>query len=413
MYRDKQKLKDCTERHTEVFTQLEQAQRTLSIFISYEMSEAGMIPASDKYAGEDMKMIAMVLSRLSIYMKKSKAIFVLFCIGGVTSGLMFLYFYGNVLPFVRERSQTDFSYRKYTVTLPEAEVIFEIEDKLGSVKPAIEAVKIKKQFEAAQLDPRLTQGGYVTSYGAVMKGNYPEVYEIGTVPGNSGRPSVALPGMMVSQLYGMTSVELFGQEYEISGYDNLSDCIMMPLDTFLTITDYADSFLFITEQRLDIEEERAFIQSLEKLFPGASVESTNSSGSAVTFINMTAIIFVIYLSSLLSFMFLMKYMSERLYQENVVCAIVGASKDRILALTVIEAFVLTILCLGTAFLLHVGLYPAVFVHLNIVENIYYGPADYLAVFFMSLLATLICLIPFAARVKIGSIMDLKWRQGGK
>lgn len=115
----------------------------------------------------------------------------------------------------------------------------------------------------------------------------------------------------------------------------------------------------------------------------------------------------VYLVSAASFLFLLKYLSDKSRGENVIYAMVGASKRKVSRIILAENLLLGFFSGAVGVLLHAVFYQSFFSKMNTLENITYTPADYLILFVFTLLLSLVTAIPFLVSQSRRTIIDAK------
>lgn len=169
----------------------------------------------------------------------------------------------------------------------------------------------------------------------------------------------------------------------------------------------------VLNHKLSADESDTLADTLHQAFPAAKIESPadyreNAERSVPGELFMVS---VIYLVALASFVFIFKYMSDRNSTENVIYAIVGASKKKIMGIMALENMILAS-CSGIiGILLHVFLYEPFFSKINTLENIRYYLMDYLLVFLFTVLLSLLTVIPFLISFWRASLIESKNKYG--
>ncbi len=118
-------------------------------------------------------------------------------------------------------------------------------------------------------------------------------------------------------------------------------------------------------------------------------------------------IMAVFAVSILSFMFLLKYLMDSCKRENSILMMVGAKKIRILATTFIENTILTLSGTSIAILIHIALYDCLFSKINFYENIVYSIEDYLIIAITVLILSTVIQIPFMISYWVKNIRNIK------
>ena len=119
---------------------------------------------------------------------------------------------------------------------------------------------------------------------------------------------------------------------------------------------------------------------------------------------MISILFAI---SVLSFVYLQVYMVEKNYKEFLVYNIVGASKSTTAVSVMAEMLLLNMIAILSAIVLHVTLYDAVFCKLNTSPSVYYYMEDYMIIFLICMLWTLLINFPFMVSLYRNTISKMR------
>ena len=134
-------------------------------------------------------------------------------------------------------------------------------------------------------------------------------------------------------------------------------------------------------------------------------------GWDATFPTELAMICLVYALSLFSFMFLMKYMMETSIKENVIYGILGASKNRITGLLLLDNVCFSAFTAAAGILLHIGLKDVFFDKVSVKSEIplTYLWSDYLLLFLLSVVIAQLTLLPFLAGFRRRSLLSAKGR----
>ncbi len=115
----------------------------------------------------------------------------------------------------------------------------------------------------------------------------------------------------------------------------------------------------------------------------------------------------IFILSVISFMFLLKYLMDSCRRENSILMMVGAKKKRIVLLNLIENIILTFISSAVAVVLHIVLYDSLVTKINLYKNITYSAQDYLIIVLLAIGLSLIVQIPFIFTYWFKNIRNIK------
>jgi len=172
----------------------------------------------------------------------------------------------------------------------------------------------------------------------------------------------------------------------------------VPLATYLQYFGETDYLVFQTKEILSPEEIQAANEQLKAAFPEASATlfpdvfmETDHQMARNDQVNAA----LLYVISLVSFLFLFQYMEEQNQMENVVYQIVGAKRRQIFGMILLEVGVLAaVACLLTE-VLHAVFYEPIFSKLNMTETwITYSVKEYGVILLLTVMLALATAVPF-------------------
>lgn len=352
-----------------------------------------------------MKLLQMISSRVKQYWVNHRLIFLLFLIGGILSSVMFCYFYGNMSATMSYRTAAERWEREYEISdLPSEMTAAEILEK-------VELLYEDDRIESVAVECRLNEhpGGQemVEDSGAKHGSISAEVGNDnfalclnGNVDLNANQDGVAVPDISTRAVG--DSLTIGGKELTVIGKH--------------TSWDYFVSFAAFRELEIPVDRIGVVVVELpdfandpirallEEVFPGASIDAPDQYEVFVkesTVITMTILIFV-YGSSMLAFMFLLRFLMDANVNSTVISRIVGAKKWQILGLCFGEAAALCALVDGAGIGIHALLYDSLFSNLNKQEGLIYQPQDYLTIFLSMLCVGMVVALGFVVKYAVMS-----------
>lgn len=341
-----------------------------------------------------MKLLRLSFFRIANHIQRNRMTFCLFFVGAMLSSFVFLYFYGNAMKGQISERENNVSYRMFEVCFDENVSLREtqlhvlddygIEEAFTSCQVTLPEDLADKQFAgmpqevtAALYDWRTTQ---------------PDLFS----PDIQGKT-----GVLADKIYGndRTSIEINGIDFPIlKRLDSGSGVLYVPLATYLQYFGETDYLVFQTKEILSPEEIQAANEQLKATFPEASATlfpdvfmETDHQMARNDQINAA----LLYVVSLVSFLFLFQYMEEQNQMENVVYQIVGAKRRQIFGMILLEVGVLAaVACLLTE-VLHAVFYEPIFSKLNMTETwITYSVKEYGVILLLTVMLALATAVPF-------------------
>ena len=349
-----------------------------------------------------MKLCLIIQSRIKQYWAHHRLIISLFLLGGIMSSVVFCYFYGNSLKLMKFLTSNDPHYRTYEIWLsdefspniprPDFEIGYSDIEKLANNK-LVESVQVEAFFSQFADGRNVIEGDSAFGTGRISAfwDNKTELMMINgssdfnaepngvVVPDNSS----AIPGDVI---------RINGRELKVIG-KNKAPSYFVSYEVFQTIAE-VDHALIISKDRLNLEDD-PLRTVLEDTFPQCLIETPlarQRSYEKRAVEEMIIVICPVYLVSLISFMYLLRYLMDTTTSMVAVSRIVGARKWQIFGLCLAEALFLCCLGIAVGIGIHIVLYDAVFVHLNALTDLVYRPVDYCIVFaWMMLLSTAVAM----------------------
>lgn len=210
------------------------------------------------------------------------------------------------------------------------------------------------------------------------------------------------------------SLKIQGQDFEIIKNENI-------LDYSIPIEKYFNSKVRTSEIKICISERFSknmmfrygdFLNNLfSELYPDNKIKvitpeafyGMEDNGIQQGF----AFIMVVFIVSIISFMFLLKYLMDSNLRENSILMMVGAKKKHILIINFVENIILALFCTAVAIALHAVFYNSLFLKVNIYENITYSLQDYGIITLISVGLSIIVQIPFIFTYWFKNIRKIK------
>ncbi|MDD3260475.1 MAG: hypothetical protein PHU79_00965 [Oscillospiraceae bacterium] len=367
-----------------------------------------------------MKILELAVARIVLHFRRNKVIFLLFLIGSVTCVLSFAYFYGNMLSVKLLETRTAQNYRQYTVTLPQATAVtektlvplepygvedFRLESKLRDTFPVNQE---ERSYD--NQDMRKDTQSSAVWIEADGKQNTP----LFAIAGHTDFPDKGGNSVIMPKTYAGNpgdTVQLLGQNFLVIGLSTRTNQCVIPFTVYKQLGISTNKMELILNKKLNGAETAAVVALLQKMFPQAQVTSPKAyqalAKSAQPGETLRAA--MLYAVSLLAFLFLFKFMSDQNRFENVLYAMVGATRKQVKKVLLAENILLSLLSGTIGLTLHASLYSTVFVKLNPLGAVPYTLGDYGLLLFLILAVSLFTAIPFLVQFQHTALVDAKVR----
>lgn len=341
-----------------------------------------------------MKLLRLSFLRIASHIRTHRLTFCLFFVGAMVSSFVFLYFYGNAMKSQIAETENNVSYRMFEVCFDENVPIQEgqlhvldkygIEEVFTSCMVTLPEEIAEKQFQGSLEEVTASLNDWHT-----------------TRPDLFTQEIQGKTGVLADKIYGndRTSMEINGIDFPIlKRLDSGSGVLYVPLATYLQYFGETDYLVFQTKEILSPEEIQAANEQLKAAFPEASATlfpdvfmETDHQMARNDQVNAA----LLYVISLVSFLFLFQYMEEQNQMENVVYQIVGAKRRQIFGMILLEVGVLAaVACLLTE-VLHAVFYEPIFSKLNMTETwITYSVKEYGVILLLTVILALATAVPF-------------------
>ena len=337
-----------------------------------------------------MKTISLTLHRLKQYFLRNKLLFILFIIGGMLNAISVAYCYGNLLPIISNRDSEAPEHRKYTIRFDD---IISKEMLEGMSHP------VKENLEAFAKDSLIQGCSYECFNINTLVGDYP----FKTVSGTSEFTGVyqVLASTPADVAVG-DRVTLEGNTYQVIGIitDGIGGQYYIPTETFtkLGYVERVTRINAIASQRQDPLNDEV-MSLIYRQFPQATYAGGGYDASVdmVRSNNQIPGIVINAFISVISYIFLLRYLVDSALDETIISMIVGATRGRMTSHIFWEATLLCLAANGSGLLLHRLLYKPFFQDLNLAEALTYSSSDYATICLLLLVLSLLVTVPFSLK----------------
>ncbi|MDY4171509.1 MAG: FtsX-like permease family protein [Evtepia sp.] len=341
-----------------------------------------------------MKLLRLSFSRICGYWHNHRLTFLLFFLGAMASSFVFLYFYGNSMNQTIAIEEDDLAYHAFEVwfdgNTPVTEEQLRCLDHYGMADVQITSkAELPPELVAKTPDQAPIEVSTARENGEKL--NYPifssEQLEQG--------------GVLADKVYGtdLSSITINGIQFPVVGtVDHGAGVLFLPFDTYMKHVGQAHYILFLSTDILSRREIKQALNDLEMAFPtmdGCQGPDANMDADRESQSRDLVDTCILYVVSLLSFLFLFKYLQDQSREEAITYRLVGISQPKLFALILSEVGVLSLVACFLTCVIHMAFYPSFFSKLNMTETwIPYTAIDYLIVLGSTVLLALLTSLPF-------------------
>ncbi|MVB11041.1 hypothetical protein CAFE_17430 [Caprobacter fermentans] len=367
-----------------------------------------------------MKTFYLVFSRIKQYFKSNKLIFCLFIIGGISCAITFIYFYGNMVTVKKNSGKNDEAYRTYTIDLSSPQHVKSDELKsyfrnYGVERMEASCVVPQKELACVNIGATFTKN---TKNGFYVKTPLSGGDTMKSVKGRTqfteqelkdGERVVVIPMEFLRDNNMPESLKIQGIKYRIIGISIDTVAFYIPPSAFDRDGFAADRISVLLQQRLSEKNNQSFTEKLKRIFPQSEISGPDSviQSEEKKAPKEILMISIVYLISLISFMFLMKFMVDVNSSENIIYSLVGAAKHTVMKIIALENFVLNLFIGLFSIAIHVLLRNAVFEKVNTTAGIQYETKDYMIILLVMLAVSVLVQLPFLWNYYRNTMITLK------
>lgn len=340
-----------------------------------------------------MKALHLIFSRLISDFHRNRTMMILYFIGSVLCVLLFIYFFNNVQVLYREyqEEKQQIKNRQYIVVLKDEQQL-NIND-----FDFLKDYNVENIGAVTELDVNGDEQTMIDTFSSV---DY--LYDL--IPKNfRDKISISLTDAQMNENIVVSCSE--NDSYKINNVDfknvsvNALSGIKIPTNAFINNNFKTQKIAITLSERLNTSENSSFIELLGKNLGARyeidAVSNPLENGSS----KLNEIVFeltrlsLMYVICFIGCAFLFKYVFDMNRYENIIYSIVGASKVKVLLLMLFEVFIISVISILCAIILHISLYGCFFSVINR-EDIQYTLNDYLIISGFSVFLSVITIIPF-------------------
>lgn len=323
-----------------------------------------------------MKSIYLFINRISQYYKRNKFIFIMFILGGILNAMIFAFFYGNMLPAIKNRNSQEIQYKTYSWNATASE------NPVESIKKIKESGLFESIVATYYINFEDKKSGETETeeYAVSFEGNPPINVSKGQlkIPTNDeiivNGVSRANVGDKVTK-YGI-DFTVIGKHSDSQNYISYEKVNALPKETLMLSKVEA-----ISKIRHDLNNDPAKTEIMKE-FPNEEILAPTMAvkGDRNSSVFGMIVLCVGYAVSSLAFAFLFVFIMKSGSEENIVSIISGASGTRISLMVFWEGMIMVSVSSIIGLFLHWLLLPYFFNRININENTTYFISDYTIIF---------------------------------
>lgn len=341
-----------------------------------------------------MKLIRLSLSRVAGYITNHRLTFTLFLLGITLSSLVFIYFYGNALKTQIAEAENDANYRVFEVffeeNIPLSEDALSLLDSYGIIEVSTRCPATLPE-ELAKRTPSPTQLTVTAArYNQELLG-----YPLFTAD------QLTQFGVLIDKMYGSQLEEILINDTllpVLGTVNNGSGVIFASMETYLAAFGQTSHLSYQLAEIPTAEEIAEISQRLMEAFPenaGMIVPDFFIQSDQQQSFSELLSAALLYIVSILCFLFLFKYLLDQNRMENIICQMTGASRKQVFGMILLEVAELAGGACLIAILIHSSFYNVFFGKLNTTEVwITYSLGDYLIILVTTVILSLITALPF-------------------
>lgn len=356
-----------------------------------------------------MKILSLILSRFFNYLKINKIIFLVYLIGSIACCITFIYFYGNSVAYKVNEAKDDTLYKQYRITMSEP-ILYtdDLTEKISNDNEdeilLFSSIKIENIYNEAiitnksnNIDYFIVASVYDNAKIYLKRGTNKF---IGNNAGNNNADSIIIPSNILKTGSDLNTIYVNNKTYTIIGESNNINRFYLSYADYIKNSNYLTSYFEINlSKRLSESDNLQYVSKLYNIFQDSIINEpskyyTDDNSDSIANITYLCIIYVI---CFFTFSFLIKYMIELNYVENIIYSIVGASKKKIIFLIFIDNMLIMSSALIISILIHILTYNSIFEALNVYQGISYNCYDYFIVFIIVLFISEIPMLPIALK----------------
>lgn len=368
-----------------------------------------------------MKGLSLVFLRLQQYFRMNKFIFILFLVGSITCSITFIYFYGNIITTKQISGTNEYALRKFEIYFDPIDRLSEEQEQVlqryplesWTVRTTLNPDQLKSndmgktfQKEMLQINGFFVQASLLNDISLFRSAGRIQFTE---QEKENGEHVIILPPEFSKSTTLPKNLKINGKDYQIIGVHSNDNAFFIPFSTFAKEKFKIDNISLVLKSELKKSEEQAYLEDLKSLFPGSYIDDPSLARKMISQDTGKEVLLVvsIYVLSLLSFMFLMKFLIDSHTGEDIIYFLVGAKKRTIIQVMLIQNVVITLFSGFTGIIIHIILKDSFFERINLTPNIQYGAFDYFIILMMMVILTILVQIPFLIDYSRYSLIKLK------
>lgn len=339
----------------------------------------------------------------------------MFIFGCISCSIGFIFFYGNTLQIKRFESGggNTYSFRLYSMSFDKPISLEDVKSKQLLKSEMIEDIQVCHMISGNE------DAGIPDDYYKLCA----RLYNKDKIIARQGRTDftesdlkdnnqvIILP---LTHDFGSVkignNIKIEKNQYSVIGISGFFDTFFITPKAFLQGDYTIDSITVILKKQPIKSQAGKFMEDLSKSFPnGYITESPNdyfneAESRATSDFLLVSIMFVI---SLLSFMFLMKFLIDKNNLESVIYTVVGATRKQVIFTLLLEIVSISAFSAIIACILHHIFYNDFFDYINIYSGIKYYLSDYIIISSAIIVCSCLTALPFIISSIRNSIIENK------
>ena len=371
-----------------------------------------------------MKFFVLVYKNIKYYISSSKMVFSLFVVGMISCTFLMIYLYGNYNS-VKEIYH-DQDNRTYTLTFPSSIEFSEWEEYEKEIEDVINHSYSSRIYEYAVNGETFIEpyGRYITCKSS-DRGTNDRVLHSGRTYFTEEEIAIGEKVAIINESlyiaierkcgqkvdYSKTVITIDGVDFRIIGTTSNGTDITLPYKTYKDIFASANYVSIEVGSKPKYYDNLEFVEKIEADFESRVIniktpysDYEDVKGDTPIALAIFGAVFVLIS---MTFMCLIKYLSDETNHISVIQYVCGASKETVASIKVMTVFLLTVFSGGLGVLLHALVHKPFLSKIDIVEGLFYTFYEYMLILSVVCVSAVIVVIPFIIGFSKNSVITNK------
>lgn len=363
-----------------------------------------------------MKYMYFCLNRLKLYFLSNKLIFILYIIGSFTSAIVVLYTYTNLI--AHNRVDLDYNVYNYSINSDTeykiGENVKKLDEFINQEKELLWTI-LSKEIDVSDVSDLFINDNILiaSSLNDDFNWQHSGRIEFNEKEKNGIVKSIILPmnsinPMIVNDLIGK-KITILGEEFTIIGlHDYYISYLIVPYKVYNDSIGKFKDINICFDKPLDEFSKLKLQNIVQDDFYNSNLKLPNTPEDFYknSFLGKLIGILNIYFISMISFIFLFKFLIDRRNYENLILSICGAPKRKITLFILLENLILNSIVIISAILFYAIFKTSLFDYISL-KGIDLFLSDYLIIFTSMIITGLIIVIPFLIKFYNNDLIELK------